>query len=143
MFTVFNQMLCCLGLAINYIIVFKTLIPYFLTSAIGKPLPVWCDESVPGQAFWGFLFCLIEIPFMLPRKLKVLRFTSTFAVLVSLFIVLTLVIEAILGRGTSPSIGEGFIQANRRNAITREGIFDSLPLIIFAYMYQINVPAVY
>ena len=80
---------------------------------------------------------------MLPRRLTALRFSSSFAVMVSLFIVLVLVFEAVLSRGTSPSFLVGLAYADQRTDITREGIFDSLPLIIFAYMYQINVPAVY
>jgi amino acid permease len=49
-------------------------------------------------------------------------------------------------RNTTPdrsSISEGFSKGYERTSISALGIFNSLPIIIFSFMYQINVPALY
>jgi amino acid permease len=40
-------------------------------------------------------------------------------------------------------MAEGFTAANQKGEISLKGVFNSLPLIIFGFMYQINVPALY
>ena len=42
-----------------------------------------------------------------------------------------------------PDIGEAFKVAFENFDITTFGIFRSLPLIIFAFMYQTNIPMIY
>jgi amino acid permease len=79
----------------------------------------------------------------LPRKLTALRFSTFISVLVSFFIVLTIFFEAVLLHGTSPSIAEGFKIGAERAQIDAAGILNSLPLIIFGFMYQCNIPAIY
>ena len=79
----------------------------------------------------------------LPRKLTALRFTAFISVMVSFFIVLTIFFEAILLHGTSPSISEGFSVGAQRAKLDFPGMFNSLPLIIFGFMYQCNIPAIY
>lgn len=71
----------------------------------------------------------------LPRKLTALRFSTFISVMVSFFIVLTIFFEAILLHGTSPSIEEGFQVGAERAVLDPPGIFNSLPLIIFGFMY--------
>ena len=56
---------------------------------------------------------------------------------------LVIVIECLMDRGTSLTVSDGFKQGAEKASITVNGIFNSLPLIIFAYMYQINIPAIY
>ena len=82
-------------------------------------------------------------PVSLPRKLTALRFTSAFSVLISIYIMLVIVFECLLDRGTSPTIADGFEEGKEKAHIDVNGIFTSLPLVIFAYMYQINIPAIY
>ena len=48
------------------------------------------------------------IPVSLPRKLTALRFTSAFSVMVSVYVMLVIVIECLMDRGTSPTVKEGF-----------------------------------
>ena len=79
----------------------------------------------------------------IPRKLSSLRFASAFSVLLSVYVVLVIVFEALLNRGTSDSVKEGFKAGKEISSITVDGIFNSLPLIIFSYMYQINIPSIY
>ena len=83
------------------------------------------------------------IPVSLPRKLTSLRFTSAFSVMVSVYVMLVVVIECLMDRGTSPTVAEGFKEGKEKSKVTVDGIFNSLPLVIFAYMYQINIPAIY
>ena len=56
---------------------------------------------------------------------------------------LVIVIECMLGQGTSQTVGDGFRLGSERAKIDIHGIFTSLPLVIYAYMYQVNVPAIY
>jgi amino acid permease len=63
--------------------------------------------------------------------------------MVSFFIVLTIFFEAVLLHGTSPSIEEGFKVGANRAVLDPPGMFNSLPLIIFGFMYQCNIPAIY
>jgi amino acid permease len=63
--------------------------------------------------------------------------------MVSFYIVLVIFFESVLCHGTSPTLGEGFKQAHQKTDIEVLTIFNCLPLIIFAFMYQINIPAIY
>jgi amino acid permease len=64
-------------------------------------------------------------------------------VLTSFYIVLTIVFCGILNKGTSETLSEGFQQGYERQQMSIVGVFNSLPLIIFSFMYQINIPAIY
>ena len=55
--------------------------------------------------------------------------------MVSVYIMLVIVIECLLDRGTSSTIADGFKQGVEKATISVAGIFNSLPLVIFAYMY--------
>jgi amino acid permease len=93
---------------------------------------------------WAVIFCCCFVfPISLPRELSALRFTSAFSVLISFYVVLVIFFECILNHGTSPSVSEGFKAAHNKTHIQPLTIFNCLPLIIFAFMYQINIPALY
>ena len=55
-FTTVCMMLCNIGFAAAYMVLFKTLMPYSLETALGRELPPWCDTSSNGQTFWCALF---------------------------------------------------------------------------------------
>jgi amino acid permease len=82
-------------------------------------------------------------PVSIPRELSALRFTSAFSVVMSFYIVLVIFFEAVLNHGTSPSLKEGFVAGHEKANLSVLKIFNCLPLIIFAFMYQINIPAIY
>lgn len=63
--------------------------------------------------------------------------------MLSIYVVLVLFFEAVLLNGTSESLSDGFKQGAEKAEISAKGIFGSLPLIIFSYMYQVNVPQIY
>ena len=86
---------------------------------------------------------MIESIISLPRKLSELRIASAFAILLSVYLVLVLVIEALMDHGTSESVAAGFKAGAEKKQLSITGFFSSLPLIIFSYMYQLNIPAIY
>lgn len=133
---------CNMGFVISYIVLFKSFAP-FVFMKLGIDLPGWCDASRTGQIFWAILFTIIITFVCIPRDISSLRIASTLSVLLSFFVVFTVFFEAILLRGTSESISAGFQAGHDKAQLSLSGIFNSLPLIIFSYMYQINIPAIY
>ena len=71
-----------------------------------------------------------------------MRFASAFSILLSFFVVLVIVIEAVMDHGTSSSVSAGFKAGHDKAQLSVSGFFSSLPLILFSYMYQINIPAI-
>ena len=65
------------------------------------------------------------------------------SVLLSFYLVMVIVIEACLDHGTSPTLKEGWNQGSERAQISVLGFCNSLSIIIFAFMYQVNIPALY
>ena len=106
-FTSICMIPCNMGFFVSYIVLFKSFAPYSLI-LIGLDLPSWCDNTRAGQIFWSILFTAITCILTIPRKLSSLRFASAFSVLLSLYVVLVIVFEACLKRGTSTSISSGF-----------------------------------
>mmetsp|Transcript_4551 Transcript_4551/g.3059 ORF Transcript_4551/g.3059 Transcript_4551/m.3059 type:complete len:122 (+) Transcript_4551:610-975(+) len=99
------------------------------------------DPWYANEYMWAAIFSFVLVfPVSLPRTLKALRFTSFFSVMVSFYIVLVIIFECLVNRDATPSISEAFSAAWNDPKITVSGVFNSLPLIIFSYMYQINIP---
>lgn len=117
-------------------------------------LPFWLGQKdttgkQTGEIVWATFFCYgLLFPISLPRSLVALRFTSLLSFVISIFIVM--VIFTLSFRETKADgfekhdFTERFKTAydNSWN-ITLQGMFNSLPLIIFSYMYQPNIPAIY
>ena len=74
-------------------------------------------------------------PVSLARTLKSLRFATFFSFLISLFIVFAIVGICLANREVTPDLGQSFNIAFTNFNIKIKGIFSSLPLVIFAYMY--------
>ena len=118
---------------------FKSFAPFALGLA-GVNLPSWCDDSFFGQIPWACIFTLIISIVSLPRKISSLRFGSAFAVMMSFYLVLVILSEALLLRGTSKSLSAGFSEGKAKAQLSLNSVASSLPLIIFSYMYQTNAP---
>ena len=111
-------------------------------------LPNWIGDTDAGHISWAFIFCYACIfPLSLPRKLTALRYSSFMSFAISLFIVFT--IFSLSFRETADE-GPGYYDFKDRwnyavtsPIISLKGIFSSMPLIIFAFMYQPNTPAIY
>jgi amino acid permease len=117
-------------------------------------LPDWLGQkdttgSKTGEIVWASIFCFgMLLPISLPRSLVALRFTSLLSFAISIFIVM--VIFTLSFRETKADgfekhdFTERFKTAYDNSwTISVQGIFNSLPLIIFSYMYQPNIPAIY
>jgi len=111
-------------------------------------LPNWIGDTDSGRITWAALFSFFCVfPLSLPRKLTALRFSSFMSFAISLFIVFTIFVLSF--RETADE-GPGHYDFSDRwsyacsaPTISYQGIFASLPLIIFAFMYQPNTPAIY
>lgn len=86
---------------------------------------------------------MLVFPCSLPRTLSALRFSSFFGFILSIYIVIAVVIICLANRDVVPDLGNSFKIAISNFDISIFGIFNSLPLIIFAYMYQMNIPMIY
>lgn len=108
-------------------------------------LPEWIGDTFNGRIVWATLFTFILLlPISLPRQLKALRFSSFLSFGISLFVVFTIFALSFKEKGPGHNDFEERFKFALENAdITVMGVFNSLPLIIFAYMYQPNIPAIY
>ena len=145
-FTSVCNMLCNEGFLISYMVLFKNLMPYTIELLMGhdkdptKVLPHALSNNDTGHIVWAVLFSYICVfPLSLPRKLSALRFSSFMSFGISLFIVFS--IFSLSFRETADE-GPGHYDFKERwdyavNApkVSLSGIFASLPLIIFAFMY--------
>ena len=115
-------------------------------------IPKIIGDDFTGHLIWLSLFCFfLLLPMSLPRQLNNLRYTSLVSFCISIFIVLvifslcfvkTKAIEKPDGK-TYWSFHDRFHSLNHDigpNGITYLSIFNSIPLMIFMYMYQPVVP---
>lgn len=155
-FTSCCNILCNIGFLVTYIVLFKNLMPYTINLLLegpekdkSKSLPDWIGYTKEGKMMWAFMFSYICVfPLSLPRKLTALRFTSFMSFGISMFIVGT--IFALSFSETAETCATDCYDFKDRwdfsvsqPKVSIHGIFSSLPLIIFAFMYQPNTPAIY
>ncbi len=136
---------CLIGFVMSYIVLFKELMPYTLSRLIKGKLPdILSGETTIGAIFWASLFSFVFVfPVSLARTLGALRFSSFFSFLLSIYIVLAIVCICLFDRSVTPDLGHSFETGLKNFNISIFGVFNSLPLIIFAYMYQTNIPMIY
>ena len=79
----------------------------------------------------------------LPRTLSALRFSSFFSILVSFYIVFAIVMICLTDRSVTPDLGPSLETAFKNFDISVMGVFNSIPLVIFSFMYQTNIPMIY
>lgn len=109
---------------------------------------MYTDEGdVPSilldDKFWGLSFAmLIMFPMSIPRSINALRFTSLFGVLCSMYLCITVCVVFFTNREVVPDIHANF-EKMEAFKFSFKGIVTTVPLIIFAYMYQVNIPMIY
>lgn len=132
-----------MGFVISYVVLFRDMVPYtFEVFQVSDNLPIWLQNTTSGKISWASIFCFgLLLPISLPRKLTTLRFTTFVSFGISLFIILT--IFSLCFTYPSQSFGERAKYAAFETNVSVWGIFNSLPLIIFSYMYQPNIPSIY
>ena len=86
---------------------------------------------------------MLVFPVSLARTLSALRFTSFFSFIISLYIVFAIVFIPVFDSDVTPDLGNSFDIAIKNFDISVMGIFTSIPLVIFSYMYQTNIPMIY
>jgi amino acid permease len=134
-----------LGFVVSYIVFVKTLIPHILEVLFG-------EDSVPdilgtgrwkGELLWATIYSFALLtPLSMPRKVGALRFNSMFGVLCGFYLVLSLFFMFFVDRRLVPSIGTAFRDA-RYFHVTFKGLVNAIPYVVFAFMYQPNIPIVY
>lgn len=78
----------------------------------------------------------------LPREVNALRFTSLFGVLCSIYLCFAVFFVFFCDSNMIPDRDNNFANAEYFT-FTFSGFTGSVPLIIFGYMYQVNIPMIY
>jgi len=75
----------------------------------------------------------------IPRNISALRFSSLFGVLCTLYLTLIVMFLFFFDRDLVASMSEN-IKAAKAINFSYSGILSTTPIIIFAYMYLVNIP---
>ena len=86
---------------------------------------------------------MLVFPVSLARTLSALRFSSFFSFILSIYIVLAIVCICLFDRSVTEDLGHSLATSFKNFDINVMGVFNSLPLVIFSYMYQTNIPMIY
>ncbi|TNV80099.1 hypothetical protein FGO68_gene9741 [Halteria grandinella] len=141
-FTSIMNLLCLLAFIMSYIVYIKEAIPKIIL-IFAPTLDSFIVDPYWGQKFWGTIFSFfILFPMSLPRSINALRFSSAFGVLCSVYLCLAVTVIFWSDRTMVPDPWENFKEAEYF-VFSFNGLVTSMPLIIFAYMYQVNIPLIY
>jgi amino acid permease len=143
-FTSFMMLITMLGFAVAYIVLLKELLPLTLDQLIQRKLPTIISTSSTGQLFWALMFSFgVVFPISLPRSLSALRYTSGFSFCCGLYVVLAIIGVCLFNRDLNPNLKESIDATLTNTSMSAVGFLNSFPLIIFSFMYQPNIPAVF
>ena len=134
-----------LGFVVSYIVFLKTLIPHILLFFVDEEnLPkILGNGKWSGQIFWATVYTLFVLtPLSIPRQIGALRFNSMFGVCCSFYLVMCLVFMFFVDRDLVPSMSEAWKKSTKVD-ITFGGLIDAIPFVVFAFMYQPNIPIIY
>lgn len=142
--TSFLNLLCLMGFIMSYIVYIKQMLPEILNLFwTVDELPGFIESDGWGQIFWATIFSFIMLfPMSIPRSINALRFSSLFGVLCSLYLSLAVFFVFFCDKDLVPEPSQNFKDANLFD-LSFSGVVSSFPLIIFAYMYQVNIPQLY
>ena len=133
---------CLISFSMSYIVFMKQTTP-FIIEKLGAKLPGWCNQSQLGQTFWAVFFSVfIVFPLAIPRQVGTLRFASLFGVLCSVYLCFTVLFSFFFDKATVPSVQKAWAKAQLFK-FSFDGMVNSLPLIIFAFLNQVVIPQVY
>eukprot|EP00347_Sterkiella_histriomuscorum_P011277 403373068 len=143
-FTSIMNLFCLMGFIMSYIVYIKKAIPKIISLFTDEDSfhsfivdPVW------GPRFWGTIYAFgILFPLSIPRSINQLRYSSAFGVLCSVYLCFAVIIIFWSSRTLVPDPLQNWRDADYFK-FDFSGIVSSVPLIIFAYMYQVNIPMIY
>ena len=142
--TSFCNLACLIAFTIAYIVYIKKAVPEIIEHYQGKEnVPEWIGNTDDGKKVWGTLFSfLVLFPISLTRSVNALRYSSLFGVLCSMYLCIAVTFVFFIDKDVVPDWKSNFsrIEAFR---VSYNGIVSTFPLIIFAYMYQVNIPMIY
>jgi amino acid permease len=144
--TSFLNLICLIGFTFSYIVYVKKAIPSIIEIYVDKEsttAPSWIFNNDAGNRFWGLLFSfLILFPMSIPRSINALRFSSLFGVLCSMYLCIAVTVVFFTNRDIVPSTSDN-LKKMEAFRISYKGALSTFPLIIFSYMYQVNIPMIY
>ena len=141
--SIFN-LACLIGFITSYIVYIKSMMPKILLLFINEnDLPNFIGDNYWGKVFWGTLFAFgMLFPMSIPRSINALRFTSLFGVLCSVYLSLAVFFVFYCDKEVVPDPSANMKETKLFN-VSFSGVVSTFPLIIFAYMYQVNIPMIY
>lgn len=127
----------------------KKAVPGILILYVDKAKLGWLVKDydsngvTPGGVFFGMLFSFgVLFPMSIPRNASVLRFSSLFGVLCSMYLSLAVTFVFFSSKRMVPDIGKN-LKEMKPFKLSYEGVVSTVPLIVFAYMYQVNIPMIF
>ena len=101
-------------------------------------MPDWLGNNGTGKIVWATVFSFaFTLPISIPRKLTSLRFTSFVSFAISVFIIFT--IFSLCFKQSQATGDHDFHERTKyawdNATVTVASIFNSIPLILFSYMY--------
>ena len=93
---------------------------------------------------WGTIFAFgVVFPLSIPRSMAALRFSSLFGFFCSIYLVSVITLLFWFNRNLVPDLGKTLGNIDHYFRWDGVGLLRTIPFIIFAYMYQPNVPLIY
>ena len=138
------NLMCLIGFITSYIVYIKSMMPKILLLFISEnDLPSFIGDTYWGKVFWGTCFAFgMLFPMSIPRSINALRFTSLFGVLCSVYLSLAVFFVFYCDKSVVPDPSAN-MKATKLFNVSFSGVVSTFPLIIFAYMYQVNIPMIY
>lgn len=143
------NLICLIGFTFSYVTYVKTAIPTILVMYIKEEKLGWLakdydkEKITVGGIFWGALFSFgLLFPMSLPRSVNALRFSSLFGVLCSMYLSLAVTCVFWTDKTVVPDPSHNLSKIEPF-VFSYQGSIATFPLIIFAYMYQVNIPMIY
>ena len=109
-----------------------------------EPLPTWLQDNMIGNTIYSAIFCYCVIfPLALARKIAALKYSSYFSFFCGMYVVCVICLTCFTNPKVNSDVKDSLKTAATTANISTTGIFNSFPLIVFSFMYQPNLPAVY
>ena len=134
-----------MGFVVSYIVFVKTLVPHIFEVLFGVHDILGMSEygSSASELLWAIVYTIfILIPLSLAKNLGTLRYNSMFGVMWCFYLMSWFIWLFLVDRSLVPSISKNIADANYF-IISSSGLVTSIPFVVFAFMYQPNVPLIY